>query len=101
MRRSCVLGLSLCLLNACVSTPAVESHDSEKESERLKSFVLSDVPADVGTRVDAEFDGKVSLLGARIEPAGVAKPGDKLKVTMYWKSEQKLDGSWKLFTHVV
>src|SRR5450432_414284 len=93
--------LFLGLLSGCVSTPATESHDAEKESDRLKSFILSDVPADIGTHVDADFDGKVILLGARVEPAGTAKPGAKLKVTMYWKSQQKLDGVWKLFTHIV
>ncbi|MES1176271.1 MAG: carbohydrate-binding family 9-like protein [Myxococcales bacterium] len=89
------------LLGGCVSTPPTESHDSEKASEELKSFILSDVPADIGAHVDADFGGKVILLGARVEPAGTAKPGDKIKVTMYWKSEQKLDGAWKLFTHIV
>src|SRR4051812_29578292 len=101
VRCSWLVCLSLSLVTGCVSTPPSESHDTEQQTEQLKAFVLADVPADVGSRVDAEFDGKASLLGARVEPAGVAKPGDKLKVTMYWKSQQKLDGSWKLFTHIV
>ncbi len=97
--RSYLLGMSFCLLSACVSTP--ESKDTEKDTDALKSFVLSEVPADIGTHIDADFEGKVSLLGARIEPAGNAKPGDKIKLTMYWKSQQKLDGPYKLFTHIV
>ena len=101
VRRSYWLGLGWCLLTGCVSTPPVETKDTEQQSERLKSYILAQAPSDVGERVDAEFDGKVTLLGARIEPAGVAKPGDKLKLTLYWKSEQKLDGAWKLFTHIV
>ncbi len=91
----------LSLVSGCVNTPAPEEHDSQQESERLKSFILADAPADVGTRVDADFDGKVTLLGAKVEPAGTAKPGDKLKFTLYWKCVSKLDAGLKLFTHVV
>jgi hypothetical protein len=101
LQRASLVCLCVGLLSACVSTPSAETHDSEQESERLKAFILDEAPPDVGTRVDADFGGKVSLLGARIEPAGPAKPGEKLKLTMYWKSEQKLDPGLKLFTHVV
>src|SRR3954471_16233017 len=95
--------LFLCfgVLSACVSSKSTDSEESGKASDDLKAFVLSDVPADIGSHIDADFEGKVILLGARVEPAGPAKPGDKLKVTMYWKSQQKLDGAWKLFTHIV
>jgi hypothetical protein len=95
--------LFLCfgVLSACVSSKSTDSEESGKASDDLKAFILSDVPADIGSHIDADFEGKVILLGARVEPAGPAKPGDKLKVTMYWKSQQKLDGAWKLFTHIV
>ena len=94
---------SLCLgaLSACVS-PKTETHDSKQDLERLKSFILAAPPEDIGTHLDVDFDGKLTLLGARLEPATTSvKPGDKLKVTFYWKVQQKLDGAWSLFTHVV
>ena len=94
---------SLCLgaLSACVS-PKTETHESKQDVERLGSFVLAAAPDDIGTHLDVDFDGKLTLLGARLEPATTSvKPGDRLKVTFYWKVQQKLDGAWSLFTHVV
>ena len=95
--------LSLCLgaLSACVS-PKAETQDNKQDLGRLKSFVLEAAPEDIGTHLDVDFDGKLTLLGARLEPGATSvKPGDKLKVTFYWKVQQKLDGAWSLFTHVV
>ncbi len=106
MRRLAYSLVCLGALSACVSPkadpePEAEKHDSKQEAERLKSFILDDAPTDIGVHVDADFDGKAVLLGARVEPAAAVKPGEKVKVTFYWKSVQKLEGSWSLFTHVV
>jgi len=90
------------LLTACVTpAPTAEKHDTEAEAERLKEFVLPAPPADVGTHLDADFSGKVTLLGARVEPTEGLKPGSQLKLTLYWRAQQKLDAGWRLFTHVV
>lgn len=93
--------LLLSLFTACVSAPSSETHGKGSAREALSGFVLSQSPSDVGARVDAEFDGKVTLLGARVEPAGAVHPGQKLKLTLYWKSEQKLEPGFQLFTHIV
>jgi len=81
--------------------PAPEQRDAKAEAERLKEFVLDAPPADIGARVDADFSGKVSLLGARVEPTTGLKPGSRVKFTLYWRAQQKLEPGWKLFTHVV
>jgi hypothetical protein len=91
----------LSVITGCVSTPTGETHDSNQESARLKSFVLSEPPSDLGTRLDVDFEGKLTLLGIRVEPEGVAHPGDKLKFTLYWRVKQKLEPGFSLFTHIV
>ena len=106
MRVRWLLLLALGSISACVSPkpdaePESEKHDSKASAERLKSFVLDSAPADIGVHVDADFDGKLSLLGAHIEPSTTARAGEKVKITFYWKSQQKLNGNWSLFTHVV
>ncbi len=82
-------------------TPTAEKHDEKAEAERLKEFVLDAPPADVGPRLDVEFGDKLKLLGARIAPTTDLKPGTKVKFTLYWQAQQKLDRGWKLFTHIV
>ncbi|HYP99757.1 MAG TPA: carbohydrate-binding family 9-like protein [Polyangiaceae bacterium] len=100
MRWTAVLCLGV--LTSCAKPPpAAEQHDSKAEAERLKEYVLDAPPADVGTRVDADFGGKVTLLGARVEPTEGLKPGSRVKFTLYWRPQQKLEGGWKLFTHIV
>jgi len=90
------------VVTACVSpAPTAEKRDTKAEAERLKDFVLDAAPADVGTHVDADFGGKLTLLGARVEPTSGLKPGTKVKFTLYWRAQQKLDAGFKLFTHIV
>jgi len=94
--------LCLGVLTSCVSpAPTAETHDTKAEAERLKEFVLDAPPADVGEHLDVDFAGKLTLLGARIEPTSGVKPGTKVKFTLYWRAQQKLDAGWKLFTHIV
>ena len=95
-----ILALSCAALTACVGG-STESHDAKQSSARLKSFILSAVPADIGTPVGADFDGKVKLLGARVDPASSVHPGERVKLTLYWQVQKPLGAGWNLFTHVV
>ncbi|HEY4104534.1 MAG TPA: carbohydrate-binding family 9-like protein [Polyangiaceae bacterium] len=100
-RSALVLVFAACALCiACVGSSS-DSHDSKAASERLKHFVLSAPPSDVGQTVGADFEGKVKLLGARVEPAGSVRPGERIKLVMYWQAEKQLDSGWSLFTHVI
>jgi hypothetical protein len=72
-----------------------------EDKERLKAFVLDKAPDSVGTKQEINFDGKVTLLGYKIEPPGPVKPGGRAKITMYWRCDQKLGDGWNLFTHVL
>ncbi len=105
MRRSVVKLLLLSCpvvgLASCVGGPK-EEEPTQEQTESLKEYVLDKVPDDVGTRVDINYDNKITLLGAKVEPNTPVRGGQKVKVTMYWKVDKEIgEGGWKLFTHVV
>jgi Carbohydrate family 9 binding domain-like len=87
--------------SACVSGGSSDSHSSADDAARLKPFILSAAPADVGRKLDIDFDGKVTLLGCRIVGEPKFSPGQLVKLTFYWRLNQKLDKGWSLFTHVL
>lgn len=71
------------------------------QTEALKAFVLDKEPGDM-TRVDINYDGKITLMGVKVEPKGEIKAGGHVKVTMYWKVTKELgEQGWRLFTHVL
>lgn len=98
MRRSLLLGLTIWLLAGCA---AEKKTDEEPPPAELDSYVLDAVPADIEQRTFIDFEGKVQIIGYSIEPKEVAKPGDKVKLTLYWQSVSKLGSGWKLFTHLL
>src|SRR3954471_7321707 len=77
------------------------SKSGGKEEEKLKAYVLDAVPADIPNKVDINYENKVHLVGYKVEPAGKAGPGTDVKLTMYWRADDKLDEGWSLFTHVL
>lgn len=91
------------LLAACAKPKedAREKHDPTAEAERLKGFIFDQAPNDVGTPVNADLEGKITLLGARVEAPAEVKPGVQVKYTLYWKVNQNPGSGYKLFTHVV
>jgi hypothetical protein len=96
MRRLAALWFSLCLSGcgeAQKPPPPIEP--------AVAQYVLEEVPSDVQNRLLIDFGGKVHLIGYDIEPDGIAKPGTKFKLRMYWKSVSRLDPGWSLFTHLV
>ncbi len=84
------------LLGACVGgSKGLTSEDKE----RLKPYILDTMPADVGHKLDINFENKVHLIGFKADPE-VARPGTEVKLTYYWRCDDTLEDGWKLFTHV-
>jgi hypothetical protein len=52
-------------------------------------------------RVDRRFGNSIVLVGYTIEPAGQLKPGDLLKLTLYWQPTERIYERYTVFTHVV
>jgi Carbohydrate family 9 binding domain-like len=89
-------------LTGCVGGSSdTQSSSPAEDKARLKAYVLPKAPDQMPIKLNINFDGKVTLLGAKVEPSGVVRPGGHVKVTMYWRSDKKLDDGWNLFTHVL
>lgn len=100
-RKSLWLGCGVLALGLAACVGGSKSGGSAAaDREKLKAYVLDAPPADIPTKLDINYEGKVRLIGAKIEPMA-AKPGSEVKLTLYWKAEDKLDEGWQLFTHIL
>ena len=63
----------------CVGGSDAPSADDKR---KLAAYELSAPPAQLPLRLNTDFDGKVVLVGAKVEPRGVVRPGQKLKLTL-------------------
>src|SRR5262245_1403850 len=101
-RMGLVISLSalgaLLTLTSCVGG---SKETTEQDKERLKPYILDAPPANMPNKLGIEYDGKVTLIGYAIEPTGTVPAGGRIKLTMYWRSNKKLDDGWNLFTHVL
>lgn len=102
MRRSArPVALLLAAALPFVAASCVGRSNDKAVKERLKAYILDAPPEKLSIKLGADLDGKVELVGANIEPSGPLKPGREVTLTLYWKSKQKLDSGWQLFTHVL
>jgi hypothetical protein len=60
-----------------------------------RSFAMPSIQ----NRIDQTFEDKVTLLGYRLD--GQAVRGQDLKVTLYWRAENEMDVSYKVFIHLL
>jgi len=51
-------------------------------------------------RLDANLADRVTLLGYDLEPE-VARPGETLRLTLYWRAEQPMTCSYAVFSHLL
>jgi hypothetical protein len=81
----------------------VNDAPSTDPPEEVQKFILDKLPeGEKFTELNVNFDDKITLLGAQIEPGLVVEPGGRVKITMYWRVDKPLvDVDWKLFTHVL
>ena len=98
MRRIATIALSTVLATACVGG---SKEVNETDKARLASLILDKEPA-IDHKREINFDNKIRLLGYKTEPKGAVRPGQKVKVPMYWKVDKALgEEGWNLFTHVL
>lgn len=97
------LGAMLFVISGALAAGCVggSSDTSKEDKERLKGYELDKAPDVLPVKLDINYDDKLTLLGAKIEPSGTVTAGNRVKVTMYWKSVAKLEGGWNLFTHIL
>lgn len=95
MRAAAPLLLLLLSLVGCV-----ERSKSGSNAARLSHYILDEPPA-IAHPSDLSFGGKIRLLGYKLDPEGPLHPNQEFKVTFYWQCDERLDGGWQLFTHLV
>lgn len=89
-----MLGLAGCLIG---DPPGLTS----AQEAALSRYVTAEPPAGL-SQLDVNYEGKVHLVGYRAEPRlALYEPGTDVTVTFVWRSDQKLEGEWFLFTHLV
>lgn len=96
--RVAALAIGAAAAAACVGG---SSSVSEKDKLALKQYVLEKAPDSIPRKIEANFDGKLMLLGAKVEPEGALKSGQQVKLTLYWRADKKLENGWNLFTHLL
>jgi hypothetical protein len=77
------------------------SKSSEPVPKRLEKYVLEKPPANVGKKLDIGFDGRVTLLGARVDAAAELEPGDRVRLKLFWRSDARVDDDVRLSTHLL
>jgi hypothetical protein len=95
-----LIALSLAFAPGCSKKKEKKSRDSSGEVKKEKPIVLDAAPS-IPNKLEAEFDGKVTLLGYKLDAKAPFKPGQKIKVTQYWQAKEKLAEGYALFTHVL
>jgi hypothetical protein len=96
--------LAIALLGGC-SKRATEEQPRETPRRsapkgKFGKYVL-DSPPKIPKQLDYEFEGRVALLGYKLDPPAPLRPSSKVKLTLYWHLKEKLKGNWKLSTHVL
>ena len=84
---------------ACEKVPRADEQAAADPA--LESHVLESAPTDIENRAFVDFGGKLHLIGYALEPKGVAGPGTRLKLKLYWRKVGPLGPGWSLFTHVL
>jgi hypothetical protein len=66
----------------------------------LSQAELAAIPNKLGSGDGLSFGGELRLLGYALETE-TARPGEALRLTLYWQSEIAMDRNWSIFVHVV
>jgi hypothetical protein len=92
-----------CVLVGALGSGCVSGSNqvTAEDEQRLRAYVLDQAPANVKRKLNTDFDGKVTLLGYDLEPAGPVGAAQKIRLTLYWECKAEVGDGWNLFTHVL
>ncbi|MCP4676029.1 MAG: hypothetical protein GY854_11090 [Deltaproteobacteria bacterium] len=77
-----------------------KSYVSANKNQKVAKNVLKKPPEKIDHPTDANFDGKVILLGYDLEK-DLIQPDGYVEVTWYWKVKETPGPGWRLFTHML
>ena len=68
-----------------------------KDHNPIKTAILRERPADVGTPLSATYDDMIELIGVKM-PQSVSR-GGSFEMTLFYKVKKAIPGSWRVFAH--
>lgn len=94
--------LSFSLLIGCAQAQKEgEAAEKPELTPELKALVLEQAPTDIAHPLYVDFNGKAELVGYALEPSGMAAPGSKVSLKLYWRSTGALGEGYLPFTELV
>jgi Carbohydrate family 9 binding domain-like len=72
---------------------------SEEDIKAAREHILTQPPANIQHRVDADLEDKVTYLGCDVDTE-VVTPGKPFTLTHYWKVNKSVGDDWRLFIHL-
>jgi hypothetical protein len=91
---SFLVWLSLAVATACA--PA----DKQEAAADLAGFAHERLPEDVKHPTFVDFGSKITLVGYEVSPEDSARPGESVRLKLYWRRTGRLDPGWAFFTHL-
>ena len=88
------------LVIACSKKDTKSKATRAKPKDTIDQYEKSDPPKKVEA-LDVDFDGKAQLVGYRLKPERGFKPGQKVKLTLYWKSVAPIEEGYALVGHIL
>ncbi len=70
---------------------------NDEDGRKAAKHIVSELPAEA-QRIDADFNGKIKLVGFSATPATV-KPGESVEISLYYQALQVMDRDWQIFVH--
>ena len=77
-----------------------KSYVSANKNQKVEKNVLKKPPSKIDHLTEANFDGKIMLLGYDLAK-DLIQPDEYVEVTWYWKVKAAPGPGWRLFTHVL
>jgi 4-amino-4-deoxy-L-arabinose transferase-like glycosyltransferase len=92
------LGKSLYVVFDAHPFSCLVSTERDPDGERrVKESILTEAPSDI-RRLSIDFDGKIELLGYKLDPPEVDS-GGSFKVIYYYRCKAKIEDDWLVFIH--
>jgi 4-amino-4-deoxy-L-arabinose transferase-like glycosyltransferase len=96
-----VAALTVDLLDANGRSLAASSRDATTVGQiTVRSRPRAAAPVSIARPHEVAFDGGIRLLGYDVEPAE-AGPGQDLRLTLYWQTDQPIAQRFTVFTHLL
>jgi 4-amino-4-deoxy-L-arabinose transferase-like glycosyltransferase len=74
--------------------------DDGRDAVRLARISIRPRPGDIPNPVHVNFDDKLALVGYALDQRA-ARPGDTVRLTLYWRALNPMTLNYRLFVHVM